>query len=303
MNVKDKQQSSPSILRQSAGYAAGTSVLAIPFAIKIRNLAQPMTDEQISKIKKKLDKHFIELDSFEKVEDIAKDIIKKTGLEAKGTKLDITKTKPPKDSSELQQKQPKGFWQKFKFNIKERKQKTFDNGLNACFNFKKNNIVINDKSLYSAVFHEIGHALNFHSKITKPLSALRIFTQLTTIIPVAPLAILGLGMAGRNKKNEQDNNQNKRSILNFVHDNAGKLMLSWWAPVVAEEALASARGIKEANKYLTKAQTKTHMKNLLYALSTYVLSGVVISALVTAGVWVNDKIVNDKSKKINNPKV
>lgn len=293
VNGTTQNNNQPSPLRKTAGITAGTVIAASPSIRFIKKLTTPLTDEGIKKRQKKLGKFIQEIAPFETIKNYAENILSETSLKNKGVKLSIwskenvAKLKPIKDLSTLEGK------------MQQKTRQIYSNGLNASFDFQKNTVNINDKLLYSAVFHEIGHSADFHSKATLPLFILRIISQLSTVVlPIIPLTLLNIGFFGSNKKKAQENKTEKSNkATNFIHNNAGKLTFLCFSPVIAEEALASLRGLKFAKKYLTPEQNSIHVKNQMKALSTYALTGVIISAAVALGIYVKDKIVGNK--KVN----
>ena len=55
----------------------------------------------------------------------------------------------------------------------------------------------------------------------------------------------------------------KEKTLDFIANNAGKLTLASYMPMLAEEALASHRGIGQAKKYVSKEILSGLKKNYL----------------------------------------
>lgn len=290
----NKQNNTPSTLKSVTGFTVGSAIIITPNVLLVKKLLSPLTDEKIAKKKKFLSKYFHEIDSFDKIHEIAGDIIEKEPtLKAKRLKIQICNNETLKKQKYSNKNT---IIARMLRKMKENINKTFANGLNACFNFKENCIKFNDKSLYSAAFHEIGHAMNFHTnKASKGLQILRTFCQISgLIIPVFPLTCLWLGFsANKNKKNNEQTKSDK--IKTFIHNNAGALTFLYFTPILAEEALASIRGINAAKKYLTSAQNKIHVKNQLFALSTYLGSALIFASNTALGKFVKNKIVNDKA--------
>ena len=117
--------------------------------------------------------------------------------------------------------------------------KDFVTGKNACFIPETKQVVVNTDKISIAGFHELGHAMNnLMSKYgVKYLAKLR-----------APgYAIAGLmeyfAIFSRTKPKGAP-----RSFTDFIEDNCGKIAFLTMLPVVAEEAVASYRGVKLAKK-------------------------------------------------------
>lgn len=292
MKVSDKPRdtSQPSTLRQATGIAIGGTIGLCPAISTARKIVcpKPMDEKTISSIKLLLNTIMPEISSFDNIMNYASQILSKdTNLAEKGVQIQVVTPENAEKLYPLPQN-PTTFWQKRLFILKNNTKKTFMNGLNACYEFMGKKIKINDKSLYSSVFHEIGHASNFNSPITQPLGALRIFTQLT--LPLFAGGCVGIGLA----TNKKSKDQKDRNFKDFIHDNAGKLVFLFSLPMICEEGLASLKGFHFAKKYLNSCQKQTYIKNQLVALSSYISLGLIITGLTTLGIFIKDKIVNHK---------
>ena len=147
-------------------------------------------------------------------------------------------------------------------------------GKNACFIPKTKEVVINTDKISVAGFHELGHAMNnLMSKYgVKYLAKMR-----------APgYAIAGLmeyfAIFSRTKPKGA-----KRSLTDIIEDNCGKIAFLSMLPVVAEEYIASRRGLKLAEEYGVTESLINNMKKLYRkALLTYggraVLGGLAVYA-------------------------
>ena len=150
----------------------------------------------------------------------------------------------------------------------------FKLGRNACFIPKSKEVLINTDKISIAGFHELGHALNaLKSKYgVKYLAKMR-----------APgYVIAGLmeyfAIFSRTKPKGAP-----RSITDIIEDNCGKIAFFAMLPVVAEEAIASIRGVKLAKKTGLEQPFINNMKKLyVKALATYggraVLGGLAVFA-------------------------
>lgn len=282
-----------SVLRKATGVTVGAAIGVSPFALYIRNFMKPLTDKKIIQTQKKMSDIIKEIDSFENIKKYADNIIAESGLNDKKLKLEVWTPEVLKEVEPLPEAKTR--WQKIINTLKENNRKTFANGLNAAFNFKKNIICINKERLYSAVFHEIGHAMNYNlNSFAKMLQKVRIVNFIT--LPIFSTACLGVGLAADKKTKEQKKSEHN-TFKDFVHNNAGKLILLYGAPIVAEEALATKKGLNAAKKYLTPEQHQIHITNQIKALSSYIGAVAICAGAVALGIFVKDKIVGHKKPK------
>ncbi len=116
----------------------------------------------------------------------------------------------------------------------------------------------------SLIQHELGHAINAKNKFLKLLQNSRSYV---TVIPTTLLLLNYL------IKNRQNNNNREDT---FIEKNAGVLGFLAYAPTIAEEGLASIRGINAAKRTLKgqKINFGPLRKNYLFAWLTYLLAGV-----------------------------
>jgi len=150
----------------------------------------------------------------------------------------------------------------------------YKNGTNACFIPSTKQVLLNTDKISAAGFHELGHALNaLKSKFgVKYLAKMR-----------APgYAIAGLmeyfAIFSRTKPKGAP-----RNFTDVVEDNCGKIAFVAMLPVVAEEAIASIRGIKLAKSAGMPEPFVNNLKKLYTkALATYggraVLGGLAVYA-------------------------
>ena len=147
-------------------------------------------------------------------------------------------------------------------------------GTNACFIPDSKEVLINTDKISIAGFHELGHALNaLKSKYgVKFLAKMR-----------APgYAIAGImeyfAIFSRTKPKGAP-----RSFTDVVEDNCGKIAFISMLPIVAEEAIASYRGIRLAKSVgMAEPLLKNLKKLYAKALATYggraVLGGLAVYA-------------------------
>ena len=150
----------------------------------------------------------------------------------------------------------------------------FYNGTNACFIPKTKEVLINTDKISIAGFHELGHALNaLKSKYgVKFLQKMR--------APGYAIAGLMEYFAIFSRKRPKGA---PRSFTDVVEDNCGKIAFAAMLPVVAEEAIASYRGVKLARKsgvpeFLIKNMKKLYAKALMTYGGRAVLGGLAVFA-------------------------
>lgn len=153
-----------------------------------------------------------------------------------------------------------------------------DNGVKKVY-LKKNSIVMPKKDISGAVYHEIGHAMNFHfSKLGKVLQKMR---------PVAMLTPGLIALYGAcSKKNDSKAN-------NFVRNNAGLLAFASTIPMLAEEGMATYKGQKLADKILSKELAANVLKGNKIAYCSYALSAIFGGLTAFAAVKIKDSAIKN----------
>lgn len=169
-------------------------------------------------------------------------------------------------------------------------------GRNAGYVPILNTLIVPYKKLQGAFFHEMGHAMNKN------------FNQLLKVIqyskPIFSNAALAIGITGictsikHPAKDEELSRTDK--IKNFIHNNAGKLVLATSAPILIEEFLASAKGNKLAEKVMPESLVKTVKKTNLYGGICYLTSAVISAIAIAAGIKIKDYLVYKKHQKMQN---
>lgn len=132
-------------------------------------------------------------------------------------------------------------------------------GKNA-FYADKFKLAVAPKSKPSLILHELGHAINAHKgKFLKLLQKSRM------IASAAPTVLLMLDGVFRREDNKP----------NFIERNAGILGFLSFLPTIAEEGIASIRGVKAAKNVLGKTvNIKALKRNYFFAWCTYLLAGI-----------------------------
>ncbi|MCM1004484.1 MAG: hypothetical protein NC408_09105 [Candidatus Gastranaerophilales bacterium] len=163
-----------------------------------------------------------------------------------------------------------------------------DNGVRKVY-IKKNSIIMPKKDISGAVFHEMGHAMNYHfSTIGKALQKLR------------PLAMLGptvIGLYGacsrKSKPTDGQELSSKQKTNNFIRDNAGLLAFATTTPMLIEEGMATVKGQKFADKFLSKELAAKVSKGNKIAYCSYALSALCGALSAFAAVKTKDSILGN----------
>lgn len=146
-------------------------------------------------------------------------------------------------------------------------------GLNACYIPNRGQVILNSEKATISGFHELGHAMNhLKSKFGNILQKAR--------VPGYYVAgLMGLVAITSRRKPEGA----PRNTWDWVQDNCGKIAFAAMLPTVAEEALASHKGIKLAKSVglsqpLVNNLKKFYGKALLSYLGYALLTGVSVYA-------------------------
>ena len=289
INENSQNQQIPAS-RKIAGVAVGTAIGATPLAYLAYDAVKPFKPSDIIKVQDYMRMIMPPVDSFENTKAVAESIIKNEGLADKGVKLFISNNTPESAAhldNLFKKEKPKCYVDKMKQMLK--------NGLNACFYPKAKTVIINDEIAYSSVFHELGHAKDFTSKniFLKALTKGRYLTPMNISV-IAPVALAVAMFHNVDKSKPQDKKGKVEKTLDFISKNAGKLTLASYAPMLAEEGIASIRGIKMAKKYLNPKQISTLKGSYKKAFGTYAAVALLVSGLVGFGAMIKEGIVNKK---------
>lgn len=236
-----------------------------------------------------------EVDTLENTKKVSEKILKDSGLEAKKVKINfIDDTKESiehlKDVIHKTVNPKSRFGKRLESNYIE----TIKAGANAAYCPPPNEIVVNSKSIYSSVYHELGHAMNGNgNKISKAIQKAGAITPFGVSL-LAPL-FLATGLCKNPEKNKPKEEQTKvGKTLDFISNNAGKLTLASYLPLLVEEGSASIRGVKAASKYLPKNAIKNLKTNYMKAWGSYAATASIVSAGVALGTAVSNKIREGK---------
>lgn len=174
--------------------------------------------------------------------------------------------------------------------------KPFENGTNAMAVFKEKLFFLPKNGLPATGFHEFGHLLNETKGWNKVLNKGKYMAF------AAPLILL-MTVFGNTKKETEDNKLTKvQKTVNFVRNNAGKLVLLTQLPLLLDEGIASHTGHKLAKKLLTPELYKKVVKNNAFAFSTYLGVALVSTFNAFAMVKIKDHFKNKYENKVKTQK-
>jgi hypothetical protein len=186
----------------------------------------------------------------------------------------------------------KALLQSFKKVIAEVYAWMVEKGFNA-FYLPETNVAATAKKKSDLIYHEIGHAMNANSsKFAKfAQSAARRIPAL--VLPITMLTAL-CHTNLKPKNNEEKSKTTK--VLDYIKNNAGKLTFFSFVPMIMEEALASARGIKFVGKEFGTGRAAKIGALYTVALGSYIGAAAIQGYAVKIAGKVRDKIVYPKPK-------
>lgn len=268
----------------------GSSIKALVASSLVAPLLYPVNSSILNIMKRKGN---LPEDTIDLIHSAGEKALKETGLADKGAEI-IYLQKHPKEP-----RLPRILTM---FNLPEQVKNgdnafcVLKNAVNPLTNevvFKENTIYMPAKDLSYTLFHEIGHNLNHNfSKIGLALQKFR-----TPALRLSGLVTL-FGAFTKNAKPEEGKELTKaQKAKNFIRDNAGKISLAIAAPILIEEAMATAKGQKLANKYLPKDIVKKISKGNKLAYSTYIMMAASMALMSYTTVKVKDYFVEKKKNK------
>lgn len=212
--------------------------------------------------------------------------LKETGLEELGVKVEFL----PK----LEEK----------FSILDNPIISTKKGVNAAFFpkevkglgitlFPKNTIIMPEKDISHALYHEMGHAHNFNkSSVLKFLQKCR---PVSMFLP-ALIALYG-AFSRKSKPKDGEELTSAQKTNNFIRDNAGKLSFVATIPMLVEEAAATIKGQKWAKEFLTPDLAKKVLKGNSIAYGSYLLTAASLVFASWTAVKIKDKLIAKKEQK------
>lgn len=274
--------------RSPKAIAVGAAIAGIPSAYMAFDTVWVKPDFVMEEMAKFMQKGMPDIDTFQNVKAAAQKAIRDTGLGANGLTLKTVNVDNidavTREIAEAAKGTP------FANRISQNFAKMFKFGVNAVFVPELNNVYIGEKGLYSSVFHELGHALNYNSsKFMKFMQKARILTPYG--IPAVGLGLFAAGLLHRVKPESQEQPKSLwEKTKDFIKKHSGKLTLLTFMPMLVEEVAASVKGIKIAKNYFTPEQVSKLVKGYKYAFGSYAQLALGLSAIIGLANMVADGI-------------
>ena len=227
------------------------------------------------------------------VDKAAAQLLKDSGLEAKGVNIIKATAENTEEVSKIMSKEiDSGILKHLPEELKDFLGKFYCNqtktGKNAFYAPASKMVVIPEEKLRLSVFHEAGHGMNANlSTIGKILQKSRSMTLLA--IPIAMIAMFKTQKApGEEPKNKVD------KATTFIKNNAGKLTFATFLPVLLEEGLATIKGNSYAKKFLSPEVAKKVAKTNAFGFSSYLMAATLSGFGIYIGTKVKDAIAHRK---------
>lgn len=265
----------------------GSSVASIATASAVQAATAPLAIGIIKRMQKIGN---LPTDKIELLHNTAEQALQNTGLSAKGVKIEYLKRAEMKNGLDALKMGP----------IAEIKA-----GFNAAFTRKPiknffgqvmhegNRILMPEKGLSYAAFHEIGHAMNYHfSKIGKILQ----HTKKPGLLIASAISLFSAFSKQAQPKDGEELTKAQKT-KNFIRNNAGKLSFAMMIPMLIEEAMATIKGNKLASKLLSPDMLKVVKKGNATVYLSYLTSAIGLGLASWAAVKVKDTLVAKKTKQ------
>ena len=191
----------------------------------------------------------------------------------------------------------KEFFNKLKKVTLKRVLAPYVNGNNAGFFSGKNRIFVNVDKFGTAVFHEIGHAINYNSS-----PFWKVIQKMRVPLVYAPSAFLLVSLFKRKKLEGEEPKNGFDRATDFIKNNAGKLSMLAMVPVIAEELKATLRGNKMARKLCSPDLYKKVVKTNTLGAITYISAALLTGLSVYAAGKIKDSIAKPVKITENPPK-
>ncbi len=290
-NMNDKKYIKPTTGAVIAGVVGGyaTKGLASSVATSVSSSICSKEFNNITKALSEIDKNSLTKAS--------KDVFESSKLADKGVELikaDFSKTAEGTNKSlilDILKKEAdngvlKHYPQKIKDGMIKNYMSQIKKGQNAFFMPVTNKIVLPKSGCESAVFHEMGHAMNANlSKFGKYLQKCR---------PLAIMADVMFLIALLKTKKEKDEKPKGfvDKTTDFIKNNVGKLSFLAFVPAILEEGLASYKGEKLAKNFLSADLMKKVVKTNRVGLLSYTCFALVTALAARLGVQIRDEIAH-----------
>lgn len=299
-NMNDKKYIKPTTGVVLAGVVGGYATKALA-----SNVATSVSSSICSKKFNKITKALSEIDK-NSLTKASKDVFETSKLADKGVELikaDFCKTAKGTNKSlildivkkEVDNGVLKHCPQKLKDGMIKNYMSQIKNGQNAFFMPVTNKIVLPKIGCESAVFHEMGHAMNANlSKFGKYLQKCR---PLTIIADVMFLIAL---LKTKKEKDEKPKGFVDKTT-DFIKNNVGKLSFLAFVPAILEEGLASYKGEKLAKNFLSADLMKKVVKTNRIGLFSYTCVALVTALAARLGVQIRDEMAHKQPAETVEP--
>lgn len=283
INNQENTYKNPGFGTILGGVAAGSVVNALVAAPA--QLVAPKLMEKMADISRNLTD-----DEFKTVEKAITETIETSGLAKKGVGIIKATAENADEISKIMAKEmdSSSIMKVFPKNVKEIignvLHSMVQEGKNALYTFKSKKIIMPEKELSLALFHEAGHAANHNlSAIGRALQKCRKLSLLG--MPIAMIAFW---------KTKKAPNQEPTTVTDktttFIKENAGKLTFLTFIPMLLEEGLASIKGNNFAKKILSPELAKKVSHSNALGFLTYIGMASFTSLGIYLGTKVKDSI-------------
>lgn len=288
VGANEQQYKKPGFWISAGGVAAGLAASGITNGIIVPKISSVVTES-------KFFKQEINNDEYEQIEKGVKQVLEKdTDLAKKG--VSILKYSPEtKDEINSILKSEADTFAKFtpkihKDAMVEEAAEAISTGSNAIYARANKKIVLPAEKLSISVFHEVGHASNNFGRIGNTLMKSRSLAILS--FPLFLVALL------KSKKSPDENSEGFiDKTTDFIKNNIGKLSFLTCLPILAEEGLASVKGVKFAKKVLDPKLLDKVKTDCKAGFLSYLITFATVSAASALAVKIKDCIA--KPKPIN----
>jgi len=277
--------------KETIGILAGVTIGLSPSLYVLHDTFKIKSYDELMSGVKDMQLFMPDVDTYENTVNNANKILEESGLSKKGAKIifcDGSAESDIKMNNLFENRKPKRLMAQVK--------QLYGLGGNAAYDSKTKNVIVSKKGLFTSIYHELGHSMNDNKNVfTKALQKARVITPFGMSI-VAPIA-LGFGLFHNVDKTKNSKDKSKKEkTMDFVSKHVGALTLTSYLPMLVEEAIASKRGIKMAQKYLEPNKLDKLKINYAKAWSTYGITAGILSLSVGLGVFVSNKIKHHKHK-------
>ena len=284
---KETKNKKPSLWAKVGGFFAGSAVFGL-----VNRPLQKITSKSYSNFLEKIPQSL----SLGDTEKVAKVMVEKSGIGKKGFKHMYINGNNVDEAAKVMEKEfssipiigkkMNSLWNLVGSTMAE----MISEGKDARF-FPNQKIAMAGEKSPEGILHEIGHAINTKSgKFVKGL-----ITTNRVLAKVAPAAILLVGLLHTNNNEDKKGKGFLTKSADFIKDNAGTLAFLSAVPMLFEEGLASAHGLKYARKVLGKtAKLGGVRKRFAAGFASYAVPAGITALAINAGIWVRDKIVQPK---------